>query len=345
MNLNTKNSRILSFDIIRIAAVLMVIMIHTAMDFTKYDTGSFSYLSGNIFDSMARAGVPLFVMVSGALLLDEKKEISINKIFSKYIFNIVFLFVIWSCIYSLIDIVKGMLTGHTPGFGNILHNFITGSFHMWYLMMIIGLYLTLPVLKLFVKSENSKIIVYTISLSLVFMFLPQLLSSLFGFGNVFVQISAWLTSFKYGFIGVFPTYFITGWYVKYIGIKHKKTVYLSSVISVLLIILLVQTTGNYSEVYSNSNILVYLYSLGIFTFINDVSGNKSSSAVVTKLSDLTFGVYIVHIIVLYGLDLFFKPAVLTPLSIIIKFCLITVISFAGSYILSKIPGLKKLVRF
>ena len=345
MKSGSEKPRSLALDCSRIIAVLFVVMIHTAMHFVKFEINSLSYLYGNIFDGLARAGVPLFVMVSGALMLDEKKEIPVKKVFSKYILNVVLLFVSWSFIYMIWTTTKSILEGNSVGFGSIIKELISGGFHMWYLIMIIGLYLIIPILKLFVKKENSGKIAYIILVSLLFTFFPVLLTCLSEFSRVFNLAYGQLARFEYGFIGVFATYFITGWYVNHIGVKYKKIVYLLAVISVLFIIVLVQLTGNHSEVYSNSNILVYLYSLGIFTFINDICRNKVSPGIVKQLSNLTFGVYIIHIIVLQVINIFFDNTQITPFSIMIRFGLISVISFIGSYIISKIPGIRKLVRF
>ena len=64
-----------SLDIIRIIAVCAVIMVHTCDYFlNNYNPSTSEFVFGNIFDSLSRIGVPLFVMVSGALMLDEKKK-------------------------------------------------------------------------------------------------------------------------------------------------------------------------------------------------------------------------------------------------------------------------------
>ncbi len=345
MKLHVEKSRSLSLDCTRIVAVLAVIMIHTAMGFVKFDSSSSSYMWGNIFDSLARVGVPLFVMVSGALMLDEEKKISFEKVFSKYILNVAVLFICWSLIYMIPTLAKAIIENKTITFHYIVKQLVSGGFHMWYLIMTIGLYLIIPVLKLFVKKENSNKIAYIILISVLFAFLPVLLTCLSDLNSFFGDICGQLGRLKYEFIGVFPTYFITGWYVNHVGIKYKKIIYSLSLISVVSIIILVQITGNYADAYSNSNILVYLYSLGIFTFIKDICKNKVSPIIVNTLSNLTFGAYIVHIIVLQVVTLFFGNSQITPLTILIRFSLVTSISFAGSYIMSKIPGLRKLVRF
>ncbi len=338
-------SRSLALDFIRIIADLAVVMIHTSMEFVKFDIDTSSYMWGNIFDALSRLGVPLFVMVSGALMLDEEKEVPVKKVFSKYILNIALLYISWSAIYALPRIAKAIMENQTITFDYIIKQLVSGSFHMWYLVMIIGLYLAIPALKLFVKKENSDKILYIILLSLLFMFVPTLLTCLAEFNGIFVYLREQLSRFCYGFAGPFLTYFITGWYVTNIGVKYKKTIYLLAAVSAVGVIALVQATGNYSTAYANVNILVYLYSLGVFTFVNDVCKNKVSSGIIEKLSNMTFGVYIIHVIVLEVVNMFLKSTYITPLSLLIKFSIVTIVSFAGSFIMSKIPLIKKLVRF
>lgn len=73
MSNRERNSRL---DIIRIVAVLAVIMIYTSANFvTSFDVFSTEFIGGNIFDSLLRIGVPLFVTISGSLMLDENRNI------------------------------------------------------------------------------------------------------------------------------------------------------------------------------------------------------------------------------------------------------------------------------
>mgnify|MGYP002518752370 CR=1 FL=1 len=74
MKLSIDKSRNLSLDCVRIVAVLAIVMIHLSASYLNYGVSSPMFLWGNIFDGLSRVGVPLFVMVSGALMLDEKKR-------------------------------------------------------------------------------------------------------------------------------------------------------------------------------------------------------------------------------------------------------------------------------
>lgn len=164
-------------DITRIVAVLAVIMIHTSSGFvTLYDTSSIEFLWGNIFDSISRIGVPLFVMISGSLMLDEEKNITIKSLLSKNIKNIVYLLIFWSVIYcSIYEVIFPLIKGEALNFPSIIVSLENGHFHMWYLYMMIGLYLITPFLREFVKKENKQLVLLFIAAALATQFtLPVL---------------------------------------------------------------------------------------------------------------------------------------------------------------------------
>ena len=72
-----------SLDVIRIAAVFAVVMTHCTAPFvTNFQPDTAEFLWGNLLDSISRAGVPLFLMISGALFLDERRETNRNYLLS-----------------------------------------------------------------------------------------------------------------------------------------------------------------------------------------------------------------------------------------------------------------------
>ena len=88
----TKSNRIVYMDVLRVIACFSVIMIHSSAQYVVKDIGSFNFWVGNIFDGLARIGVPLFIMISGALMLDKNYQFSTQKIIKHIIRMIVFLF-------------------------------------------------------------------------------------------------------------------------------------------------------------------------------------------------------------------------------------------------------------
>lgn len=78
LGLRSKN-RIFYLDILRVIACLSVIMIHSSAEYVTNDIGSFNFWIGNLFDSLTRIGVPIFVMISGALMLDKNYQYETKK--------------------------------------------------------------------------------------------------------------------------------------------------------------------------------------------------------------------------------------------------------------------------
>lgn len=98
--------------------------------------------------------VPCFVMVTGALLLDENREVSFDKLFNKYILRALGALVVFSMVFRIFDII---MDKESFGLKSILKGFYeiftgTGWSHIWYLYLLIGLYLLLP----FYKDHKSK---------------------------------------------------------------------------------------------------------------------------------------------------------------------------------------------
>ena len=153
-----KNKRIYSFDVMRIMAVCAVIMIHTSAAFVTSRDNATAFLWGNFFNSISRFAVPMFLMMSGALMLNEDKEISTRKIL-KSAWNFFVLLVIWSVIYSAgYNIIKPIVFHEPISITTIIKTAFHGHYHLWYLFVLIGLYILTPILRLFIKRENAKLI-------------------------------------------------------------------------------------------------------------------------------------------------------------------------------------------
>lgn len=94
-------NRIYYLDVLRVIACLSVIMIHASARYVVYDFGSINFWIANVLDSVSRVAVPLFVMISGALMLDERYSYSTKKL-SKHIIRMIIFFIFWSALYCII---------------------------------------------------------------------------------------------------------------------------------------------------------------------------------------------------------------------------------------------------
>lgn len=341
--------RNLSLDITRIIAVLAVVMIHTSAKFvSSYKTIPSGFLWGNIFDSMSRIGVPLFVMISGALMLDENRNVSIRSLLLKNIKNIIFLLLFWSLLYcSVYYIAFPLIKGVSLNYRTIIYSIVMGYYHMWYLYMIIGLYLITPFLRKFVNKRNKDLIWLFFIVSILTQFSQPILNGLALRWEDISYLVKFIESFHLDFFGGFITYYIIGWYLTNFEIKRKWVFYCLGIISLIITIVYVQITKDYSNAYSNINLFILLYSVAIFIALNCgkrwVLKNRLKNIIVT-LSKLSFGVYIIHPLFLNAFSRFFEYTNNPLLYILVKFGVGIVLSFAICFVVSKIPLVRKIIR-
>lgn len=100
------SSREIQFDYIRSLAIVFVIFIHSMGWINNINTLNIAYIIRVTLDSVIYTGVPLFVMLSGALLLG--KEETISQFFSKRFKRIIIPFILWSLlVYAILYIQEG----------------------------------------------------------------------------------------------------------------------------------------------------------------------------------------------------------------------------------------------
>lgn len=176
--------RIVWLDVVRLVAMFTVVCCHCTDPFnffpgTSPDIGKIKFW-GAVYGAALRPCVPLFVMITGALLLPVSG--SSGTFYRKRIGRVFFPFLIWSVIYNLFPWVTGLL-GVEPqvildffpyagedvmrqsfavslGYiGGIPFNFSILDVHMWYIYLLIGLYLYLPIFSAWVAqaSERAKL--------------------------------------------------------------------------------------------------------------------------------------------------------------------------------------------
>lgn len=152
----------ISVDLIRVAAVLGVLLLHAANDLTLQTMSNLEiwrWCVVDIYQSIGRMGVPLFVMLTGALLLaPSKKDEELGFFFKKRFSRIGLPFLFWGVTYFLWDLYVENQP-FTQGF--IVNGILTGPyFTFWYLYMLVGLYLVTPMLRVMVAHFSEKLYKY-----------------------------------------------------------------------------------------------------------------------------------------------------------------------------------------
>lgn len=346
--------RIYYLDILRVIACLTVIMIHTSATYVVRNFGTFNFWIGNLFDSLSRIAVPLFIMISGALLLDEKYELN-NKKLIMHIVKMVIFFVCWSVIYCIIYqiIVPVFFQNKSINFLEILAALVQGHYHLWFIYLIVGLYLILPLLKTWVNKNNKKYVEYFIALSLIFTYIiPEILSVGSNYSNIFVHLNnIFEKQLCLKYVGGYTTYFLLGWYIHNFDFKCKHQVYILALVGFFVTFigtaLLSITTNQPIQLYDNLYINVLFQAVAVFLAIKTKFHNVSNEngRVVHFISTNSLAIYAVHALfidIAYALIAQFQMTnAIINIPIVFLFSLL--ISTIVSHILHKIPGLNKIV--
>ena len=146
--------RLWYLDWLRVVATFMVVTIHVSAGIIgiNYHDAPTTWLGANFYESLSRSSVPLFVMISGALLLGDQREISYSHFLSKRVSKIFIPLVSWSLIYYIYQVFDHWY----PVFSvkQFISLFLTNgiSVHFWFMYMILGIYLTTPIVKIFIQS-------------------------------------------------------------------------------------------------------------------------------------------------------------------------------------------------
>ncbi len=338
------------FDCLRIIACFGVMILHIASK-KWYGTPvtSFEWNVLNIYDSITRWVVPLFVMISGALFLNGKQ--SIEKLYKKYVLRIVTAFLFWSFLYAGVRFIGGC------GMKEAVKAFLTGHYHLWFLFMIAGLYIIVPFLRKITESDT--LIKYYLVLAFVFAFLlPQtvtilkLLSKSWG-----TLVNTMLSNVKFHFTLGFSCYFVLGYYLDRIelGKVARWILYLLGIAGFLftagMTAMLSISGGKPSDTfYGHFTVNILLESVAVFVFgkyhLKLAGAREKTLRLVRKLSKYSFGAYLVHVFIIerlqgqLGIDaLTFSPLVSVPVIGIVVF----VVSFLISAVLHRIPVLNKYI--
>ncbi|MDO4747310.1 MAG: acyltransferase family protein, partial [Candidatus Saccharibacteria bacterium] len=346
-------SRVYYLDVLRVIACMAVILIHASAPYLGKDLGSFNFWVGNVLDSLSRIAVPLFVMISGALILNEKYAYKSEKI-KKHIIKLAVFFIFWSAFYTLIfGIIYKIVVGESIDVLDIALTFIKGHYHLWFIYLIIGLYLIVPLLRLWVKKENKKYVQYFIILSLIFAFLlPQIIEIGSHYSDKFDIFEKLLdTKLALCYIGGYTAYFLLGWYLNTFDIKNKKMIYCFGIISVFVTImgtyLLSVTTNQAMQLYSNLGLNVLLQSVAVFVFVKSRLNTTSTKErkIVKTISKYSLGVYAIHalIVEIAYMALKFVGMNEAMVAIPIVFVLAFSVSFLASAIMSRVPLFRNVV--
>jgi len=292
------SSRLLWADVVRILAIYLVVATHSsgANNFTKI-------------------GVPLFVLLSGSLLLP--KQETYKTFFKKRVLKVLVPWIIWTFLYMAFNFY---FHDYRPASVSDWKYFFELTFltQLWFLPLIFGLYLITPAIKIFNNSAKKIDRIYI----LIFWFL---LVSILPFLHESLAFPS-AQSFSLFFVTLqFSGYFLLGYVLANSKIS-KKLIYLGIVLFLISLFsnflsifhIASRYTDRISANYLSPGIVVssalVFYLLFFFLTKWDKKIHLKIKNFLKIVSGATFGVYLIHVMILYfaqKLIPHFPPAVFT----------------------------------
>ena len=363
-------------DVLRLIAILLVIAVHCTDPFNASPESradpEFNFW-GSVYGSALRACVPLFVMMTGFLLLPVKQ--TMPAFYRKRIPRVFFPFLIWSVLFDLapwfIQAVGGsaeLVTRFFPwepnpsaSFGDALQTiamipltFTVYATPMWYIYALIGLYLYLPIFSVWVERASRREKRFFLLLWFVSLFIPYLTEfvSRYHFGTC-----SWNAFGTFYYFAGFNGYLLLG---HYLGKGNDWSVgkTLSVAVPLFLVGYFITLVGfrhmtsdpNVSEegmelffTYCSPN--VALMAIAVFLLVQKV--NVTSLSIRRALANLTrcgFGLYCVHYFFV-GPSYMFAQWLGTPVPLLVPVSMLFtfVCAWAFAFGISKLPGAKYII--
>ncbi len=348
----TSDGRLIYADLLRVIATLGVIVIHVcSLWFYDVGVGTAAWTVYNVYDSLVRACVPLFVMLSGMFLLDPKHSLPLPKLFFHNILRIFICLLFWGAVYAIVDF--GWAGGRFTLSGALaaLRTALMGQthYHLWFLYTILGLYLVAPILRAFVRGASRGDLHYFLLLCFLVTSLLPLLLQLFPNAPLSTFLSRLGLHTVAGYVG----YFVAGYYLKTYTLSRlaEFILYLlglgGGAVTIWGTALLSRRAGSLSGLfydYLTPNVCAMAVALFVlFRYLLGVSDERSRRRSLSGLAQTTFGVYLVHdlFLILFrhlGLTaLPIPPVAAVPLLSALTF----LCSFAVAWLLHKIPFVGK----
>jgi surface polysaccharide O-acyltransferase-like enzyme len=320
-----------SFDILRVIAMIMVIVIHVSNVYSRFFgfIGNSSYLISLIFNTISRISVPIFFMISGALLVDRK--FNKTKYFNRLL-KYVIIIAVWDIIYLIWEYFYLGITY------NNLYKLLFEPFraHLWFLYTIIILYLVQPLIKIILDKTNNifKIILFIVWF--IFCFLSMFNASIASLFTLFSYIGFFIIGkYLYEFVKENDLRKYNFYIILLIIMCFMASIYLNFKASIKFDMF-------YNLFFAYRTPFIIIASILFFILIFNMFSNKEKiNKIISTLSDLSLGVYLIHGIFLDITCQIFNYSLINPIiGIPIFTIIICLCSSLCVYLLRKIKLFK-----
>ena len=364
-------------DAMRVLACFLVVFSHSCDAFIAQFNNDYStFLQGCALGSLVRPCVPLFVMMTGVLLLPLKG--TMGEFYSKRLKRIAIPLVFWSLALPVVYYLylNFIVSSNSPFIDmssftwqmtlrkmfTFIFNFNYDTTPLWYLYMLIGLYFIIPIFGTWLKCATRKEIKLFLYLWGASLFLPyvKIIAPFLGYLGVFGNMGI-LGECDWNAYGTF--YYVSG-FVGYLVLAYYLVKYplqwgwrkMAAVCIPMFVVGYAVTFGGYvvmqeffpgnyaylEIVWLFSGINVFMMTFPVFVVVQKI--NAASSPRLSAVASMTFGIYLCHFVIIQmGYD-FYEAIMPAGVPAVVKILCNAVTVFVVSYLVVRLLSISKVTR-
>lgn len=288
---------------LRVVAIIGVVSIHTfgAIVTNPALEGQRGWWLAVVLNAGFIWAVPVFVMISGALVLDPRMHAKGPGDFYRTRFSRLLVpFVFWQVFYVLV--VRRLLSGLDDSPGTVLALVLDGRTytHLYFLWLIVGLYAVAPVLEAFLRQGGRRRALTFAFVALGATVLTYSSAAILGAAGMsrpllLMALTQWIP-----YVG----YFLAGWALRDVHPRGARLALAAAVAALAIGEVIVQTgTGPHpvlGAILPTSYLgpMTALAAVALFLAVNGALAGvrmpRVAGCVLTELSESAFGVFLVH---------------------------------------------------
>ncbi|NDV82718.1 acyltransferase [Bacteroides sp. 51] len=368
---NLKREHIAWVDLLRVVACFLVVVAHACDPFVaQIGVKDSEFLWGAYIGSLVRPCVPLFVMISGVLLLPT--NMNMKDFYARRAKRLFVPFIFWSLVLPVLNYLyfSTGIESTNPAINpdnytvaatinkmyTFIFNFNQDTTPMWYVYMLIGIYLFLPIMSAWLVQASKKDIQYFLGIWIVSLCLPYiaLVAPYLGYtGDGLLGACTWNSFGMLYYFSGFLGYVILAYYLKKYPLNWNASKRFGIGIPMFVVGYLAAAFGfiyasrNFPGQWNIIEIPWYFYGISVFLMTFPVylimqNIKIKQSALLSKIASLTFGIFLCHFVfVQIGYDFVYT---FIPVPAPIQIILTSIVAFLLSMLIIWLMSLSKITR-
>ncbi|WIK66114.1 acyltransferase [Globicatella sanguinis] len=289
-----------SLNIIRTIAIYMVLIMHSTE--ALYDSIGYSQEINNhkiflLFYTVGRMGVPLFLLLTGYLMLNRENNFyrvnGKNNFYQKYLFPLLIKSQLGILLLIMFDYYRGAPVDLLVNIKQLFFLHQLPGIQTWYIPVILGVYLFIPIIAIGIKNYSNKILFLLILPIFVYYCLILDVNQIMMYNG----LPTFNSQANFDFIGYYGIYILLGALIKRNFVKEVPRLILNSVFLISFMILIwIQIKsyeiGNNYRIWYNDGLLL-LITVPLFASLERIKTDFGRD-VFEVFSKASFGVFWIH---------------------------------------------------